>query len=80
MIIKTLLLKYHGLLNLKATFPVWPLNWLVFICSVERRYLGILDLQSAATGVDVCAVERCLGTLCTLHGVKCKRMVKETPE
>lgn len=50
------------------------------MCRVEKHYLGILDLQSAATGVDVCAIERCLGTLCTLHRVKCKCTVKEKME
>lgn len=53
---------------------------MVLIGRVEKYYLGILDLQCAATGVDVRTIERCLGTLSTLHGVKCKSIVKEKTE
>lgn len=58
-------------LNLKVTFSVW-MRWSDLGICVEQHYLGILDLERAATGVDICSIERCLGTLCTLHRVKCK--------
>lgn len=53
------------------------MHWFDLGICVEQHYLGILDLECAATGVDICSIERCLGTLCTLHRVKCKCMVKE---
>ncbi len=40
-------------------------------------YLSVLDLQRAATRVDVCSVQWCFGPLGALHRVKCDDRVKD---
>lgn len=45
--------------------------------STWQKYLGILDLQSAASRVYICSVEWCLGTLGTLHRVECDDRIKD---
>lgn len=43
---------------------------------VHRPYLGVFDLQRAASRVDVGSVEGCFGSLGALHRVKCDTEVK----